>query len=68
MKEQYGLFKANGVQTRYSDIACTGLTKMNIRTCDSLEELHELIDNDNNIPASSDYIILRYWEYFKPIS
>lgn len=65
MREQYGLFKANGQQTRYSEIDCTGLTKMNIEACDSLEKLRELIDNDDNLPAPSKYIILRYWEYNK---
>jgi len=66
MKEQYGLFKANGKSTQYGDIACTGLTKMNIKACDSLKKLHELIDNDDNLPASTNYIILKYWKYFKP--
>ncbi len=40
---------------------------MHILSSDSLEELQDIIDTDDNIPSSTEYVIMEYWEYFKPI-
>ena len=65
MRKKYGVFVT--VSGGFGGLESPLVLKRTLNN-DEFENIQREIDDDEHIPDNTKYIVLQYWEYFKPRS